>query len=123
MRLPAINDHRLEQIIGRLLQTGVLTAVVIVAVGGAKWLTESRALPADRKVFVGEPADLESVAGTISRAGRLDAQGLIQLGLLVLIATPIARVIFSVYAFWREGDRLYIAITCVVLGMLLVSLV
>ena len=47
--------------------------------------------------------------------------GLIQLGILVLIATPIARVGFSIYGFWLERDRLYVAITWFVLLLLLVG--
>jgi uncharacterized membrane protein len=48
--------------------------------------------------------------------------GILQLGLLLLIATPIARVIFSVFAFALEGDRMYVAFTLVVLTVLLYSL-
>ena len=47
---------------------------------------------------------------------------LIQLGLLVLIATPIARVILSVFVFLYERDWPYVFITLVVLGILLYSL-
>ncbi len=47
---------------------------------------------------------------------------IMQLGLLLLIATPIARVVFSVLAFAREGDRMYVAFTLIVLAVLLYSL-
>ncbi|MDQ6800292.1 MAG: DUF1634 domain-containing protein [Acidobacteriota bacterium] len=40
-------------------------------------------------------------------------------GLIVLIATPVARVVFSIFIFMREGDRLYVAITSAVLLILL----
>lgn len=49
--------------------------------------------------------------------------GLAQAGLIVLIATPVIRVAASVVAFTLEGDRLYAAITLVVLAILLTSLV
>jgi len=45
-----------------------------------------------------------------------------QAGLLVLIATPVVRVMASVVGFVLERDRLYAAITIVVLAILLVSL-
>nr|MBN2278700.1 DUF1634 domain-containing protein [candidate division Zixibacteria bacterium] len=48
--------------------------------------------------------------------------GIIQLGLLFLIATPIARVFFSVFAFFRKRDYLYTLITLIVLIILLFSL-
>ena len=47
---------------------------------------------------------------------------MIQLGLLLLIATPVARVAFSLVAFIRQRDRTYIVITTIVLGLLLYSL-
>jgi uncharacterized membrane protein len=50
------------------------------------------------------------------------ARGLIQLGLLVLILTPIGRVTFSVFAFVYQRDWMYVAITLIVLVLLLTSL-
>lgn len=40
---------------------------------------------------------------------------IIQLGVLVLLATPIARILFSIFGFIEEKDRLYIVITLIVL--------
>jgi uncharacterized membrane protein len=54
------------------------------------------------------------------RNGR--GRGWIQLGLLLLIATPIARVVFSVAGFILERDRLYVTFTLIVLAVLLYSL-
>lgn len=47
---------------------------------------------------------------------------LAQLGLLVLLATPVLRVATSVVAFAMEGDRLYALISGVVLAVLLTSI-
>ncbi|MGZ3959257.1 MAG: DUF1634 domain-containing protein, partial [Flavisolibacter sp.] len=47
---------------------------------------------------------------------------IIQLGVLILIATPVARVAFSIFGFAEEGDRLYIAITLLVLIIILTSM-
>ena len=47
---------------------------------------------------------------------------MIQLGLLVLIATPIARVAFSLVAFALQRDRIYVIVTLIVLAVLLYSL-
>ena len=57
---------------------------------------------------------------TQTRARR--GQAVVMLGLLLLIATPIARVAFSVIAFIVERDRVYVCITILVLALLLVSL-
>lgn len=118
---PPMDDLRLEHIIGGLLRIGVTLAVVIVLCGGMKYLLEPPPQPMDRRTFSGEPRELKNLAGIIKSAAHLDARGLIQLGIVVLIATPIARVIFSVYAFWLEGDRLYVGITLLVLTLLIVG--
>lgn len=117
-----MDDHRLETIIGRLLQVGVAVAVAIVVCGGAPYLIAHRNDPFDRTVFIGEPPELENLSGIVMLAMQLDPRGIIQLGILVLIATPIARVVFSVYAFRMERDRLYVGITLVVLALLVAGL-
>lgn len=119
---PKMTDHRLETIIGRLLQVGVALAVAIVVCGGAAYLIAHRNELADRAVFVGEPAELESLSGILALAAGFDPGGVIQFGILVLIATPIARVVFSIYAFELERDRLYVAITLIVLALLTVGI-
>jgi uncharacterized membrane protein len=60
----------------------------------------------------------EVVAETLAHRG----QGLVMLGLLLLIATPVARVAFSVAAFTFERDWIYVGITILVLTLLLISL-
>ena len=49
-------------------------------------------------------------------------RGIIQFGLVLLIATPVARVAFSVAAFALQRDNTYVAITLIVLAVLLFSL-
>jgi uncharacterized membrane protein len=46
----------------------------------------------------------------------------VQLGVLLLIATPVARVAFSALAFARQRDYTYVALTLFVLAVLLCSL-
>src|SRR6267154_1796982 len=74
------------------------------------------------QVFQGEPEELRTVIGIFHEALALHGRGLIQLGLLILIATPIARVAFSVVAFLYQRDWVYVAVTLMVLGLLVYSL-
>jgi uncharacterized membrane protein len=62
------------------------------------------------------------MSGIVRDALTLRGRGIIQLGLLLLIATPVARVAFSVAAFAFQRDRLYVVVTLVVLAILLYSL-
>jgi uncharacterized membrane protein len=77
----------------------------------------------DYGVFRGEPADLRDVRGIIRDTLALRGRGIIQLGLLLLIATPVARVAFSIFGFAKEGDRLYVVFTLIVFSILLYSLI
>jgi uncharacterized membrane protein len=71
---------------------------------------------------VGEPTDLRTLSGIVKDALAFRGRGLIQLGLLLLIATPLARVAFSVVAFAIQRDRLYVGVTLIVLAVLIYSL-
>ncbi len=74
-------------------------------------------------VFRGEPSDLRSVGSILRDALALRGRGIIQLGLLVLIATPVARVGFSIFGFAEEHDRMYVVVGSIVLLVLAYSLI
>lgn len=116
------NDDRVDQTLGTLLRAGVLLAASVVFAGGVWFLARYGWSAPDYRNFRGEPADLRSVGGILGNAVRGRPTNLIQLGLLLLIATPIARVAFSVFAFAARRDRMYVSITLVVLAVLFSSL-
>jgi uncharacterized membrane protein len=93
-----------------------------VLFGGLLFLIRHATEPADHHAFRGEPADLRNPVGIMRSALDFRARGLIQLGILLLVATPVARVLFSVVAFARQRDSNYVIITLVVLAVLLYSL-
>lgn len=115
-------DERVQQVIGKLLRYGVTLAAVVVLAGGALYLLRHGGEPAEYSVFHGEPSELRHVGGILRGAAALDEFSLIQFGLLLLIATPVSRVAFSMVAFALERDRLYVAITGFVFAVLLFSL-
>ena len=115
-------DQYVEELIGNLLQTGVIVASAVVLLGGAIYLTRHGFSAPQYHVFVGEPTDLRTLSGIVRDALTLQGRGIIQLGLLLLIATPVERVAFSVAAFAIQRDRLYVVVTLMVLAILLYSL-
>ena len=117
-----LSDRRLEAIIGNLLRAGVVIAATITSIGGVIYLGHSGESLAHYRVFQGEPADLRHVKGVLRDASSGDGLGIMQLGLLLLIATPVARVAFSLAAFAVQRDRLYVVVTLVVLGVLTFSM-
>jgi uncharacterized membrane protein len=118
----AWGDKRFEVMMGRLLRFGVIFAAAWVLAGGIHYLVQFGGATPDYKVFRGEPGGLRHPREIIHEAIHLDAPGLIQLGLLLLIATPVARVAFSVIGFALEKDWMYVVITLIVLALLVYSL-
>jgi len=116
------SDQRLEIIIGNLLRIGVGAAAAVVLAGGILYLVKWGSARIDYGTFRGEPANLRSLSGIVHAAAAGQPAGIIQMGLLLLIATPIARVIFSAFGFLKERDYRYVLITLIVLGVLLYSI-
>ena len=118
----AWTDREFDTLLGHVLRAGVLVAATVVLSGGVVYLLRHGYEVPEYRVFRGEPGDLRFVRGIVSDAWSLGGRGLIQLGLLLLIATPIARVMFSVVGFLRQRNWMYVAITLVVLLLLAYSL-
>ena len=116
------SDDRIEQWVATLLRGGVYLAAGVTTLGGIALLVQHGRAIADYRVFHGEPAGLVSLHGVLSGVGRLESHSVAQLGLMLLIATPVARVLVSLVGFLLQRDRLYAAITAVVLAVLLFSL-
>ena len=119
--MPGSTERQFDTVLGTVLRTGVLISAAVVAVGGVVYLTDHAVSTPDYHVFRGEPADLRSVSGIIADAMAFSGRGLIQLGVLALIATPMARVVFSVIGFATQRDWLYVGVTLVVLMLLIYS--
>src|SRR5713226_8609226 len=113
-----MTTEKLDTVVGNLLRAGVALSGAIVLAGGVVYLSRHGGEAPGYHVVRGEPADLRSLHGIIQDAWSLRGRGIIQLGLLLLIATPVARVAYLVYAFGREGDRLYAVVATIVLLML-----
>jgi uncharacterized membrane protein len=112
----------LQLFLGRLLRVGVtLAAAVSASALGLHIATGSAALP-DYSVFRGEPVHERTIRGVLAGVLAREPAALMQLGLMILVATPLARVAFSVIGFALERDRLYVGLTLVVLALLLLGL-
>jgi uncharacterized membrane protein len=115
-------DQRVERIIGVLLQTGVLLSILVALIGMTLYLGRAGRQVADFQVFRGEPFDLRSAPAIVAAALAGRREAIIQLGVVILIATPIARVLLSLVAFALQRDRTYVVVTLIVLVVLLSGL-
>ena len=113
-------DDPLARAVGVVLQVGVAAAAVITAIGGALLLRAHGADIPQFSRFAG-PSPYSTVVGAVRGAAHGDSAALIQTGLFVLIATPIARVVMLLFGFIRARRWLYVVLSTIVLAALAVS--
>ena len=116
------SDEEVDQFLGNLLRAGVIVATIVVVIGGVLFLARHGLQLADRRVFQSEPEELRSIAGIIRGVVAGQPAAIVQLGLVLLIATPVARVAMSLVAFVLQRDRVYVLVTAIVLALLIFSL-
>ena len=116
-------DERIDRGIGVILRTGVMLAALFVAAGGIYYLAGHAATPPSFAHFQGAPPAFTHIRSIAKGATSLDPLFIIQLGLIVLMATPVVRVIACAVGFAWEKDWTYVVVSLIVLAALLVSLV
>jgi uncharacterized membrane protein len=116
-----MSDERIDLIIGNLLRIAVIVSAIFVFAGAVIYLWRHGLEMPDFGVFSGVPKNLRGLKEIMDSAWRIRSVGIIQLGLLLLIFTPVARVAFSVIAFLLERDYMYVVFTLIVLTVLLLS--
>ncbi|MDZ8108323.1 MAG: DUF1634 domain-containing protein [Nostoc sp. DedQUE12a] len=123
------SEQQLEYLLSNLLKYGVLIASAVVLLGGILYLIHHGAEPARYQFFRGEPLQFRSPVGVVQAVlsgsdayDGLRLRGIIQLGLLLLIATPILRVVISLLAFLIKREFIYVIVTLLVLASLTYSL-
>lgn len=115
-------ERDVEIIIGQLLRYGVILSSSIVIIGGLIYLYRHGHEIENYSQFDGEPLWFTSISGVIDGVLLGKGRAIIQLGVVVLIATPILRVAFSVLAFLMERDYLYVFISLLVLSIIIFSM-
>jgi uncharacterized membrane protein len=115
-------DKRLENAMGNLLRIGLMIASGVVLIGGIVFIVRHGSEHPDYRVFRSQPLDLRTLSGIMSEASQGSGRGIIQLGILLLLATPLARVIAALIGFAIEKDRLYVIISAIVLAVLCFSI-
>jgi uncharacterized membrane protein len=115
-------DTDIQSIIGWVLRIGVLVSMAIVFVGGLIYLSRHGHEMANFQLFKGIPKFIQTEPGIVDGILNFRGRAIIQAGIILLIATPIMRIIFSAIGFVLERDYLYIGITIIVLGIIFFSM-
>ena len=118
-----LTDKQVEGFIGQVLRAGTLLSSAVTAVGIGLYLLRKGSTKPDYRVFHAANGKLLSFHHLLSNVVHGEPFAIIQLGILLLIATPVARVAFLVGAFALERDRMYVAVSGIVLVVLLFSLI
>ncbi|WP_255351438.1 DUF1634 domain-containing protein [Dysgonomonas sp. BGC7] len=122
-------ERDMELLIGKLLRYGVMLACGITLLGGVIYLFQNHGVSMthykptpDDMPFPGVEFYLREITTIIPRVLSFDGAAIIQLGVCVLIATPILRVAFSVIGFLIEKDYMYVVITLIVLCIIVANM-
>lgn len=118
-----MRSRNIELNMSALLITGVFISGVVVLIGGIIYLYQNKYITSNYNVFIGEPERLRNFYEITRGAFHFQGRALIQFGVLLLIATPVARVLFAVIGFFLEKDKLYTLISLIVLAILMTSLI
>lgn len=116
-------DTDMQLLLGRVLRAGTVMSICIVFFGGVIYLYRHGMAVANYNKFTGVPYFVQHTHVLIAGAFNLKGQAIIQLGIILLIATPILRVIFSTVGFVLEKDYMYVGISLLVLLIIFMSMV
>jgi uncharacterized membrane protein len=116
---PTKSEEILTSVLSKLLKYGVLSATAVVLLGGILYLIDHGNEPVKYQVFQGITPELRSPTKIVNAAISGNSQGIIQIGLLLLVATPILRVIISFLTFLWQRELIYVIITGLVLVILI----
>ena len=113
---------KMEARIAKLLIVGVTLAGMLVALGGAVYLLRHGGEQPHYQIFRGEPSDLRTMRGVLGEAMHLSGRGIVQIGLVLLVAVQLARVALTAWLFAVQRDRIFLGISLGILALLAYSL-
>jgi len=119
MRRKHFTDLDLNRSVGNLLRIGVVLSVAVSLIGFVKLFIEGFKMPKNYE-------DLEVANERVfyyfwKSLTHFEGMGIIQLGILLLIFTPVVRIIFALIGYLKERDYTYVIISFIVLGIITFS--
>lgn len=118
--LPTAHKRDLEASLANLLTAGTAIAAIVLLVGLVIYLLRDHGTHLDFKEFVAR--NQSGVFGVFREAAQMNGASVMQLGVVLLILTPVTRVLFTLFAFLYKRDWMYVVVTVIVLGVLLYGL-
>ena len=114
-------DVDLNRSVGNLLRLGIVLAVTTSIIGFVKLFLEGFKMPR-KYTMLNMGTSSEKVWGhfweTLCKG---EGMAIIQLGILMLIFTPLMRIIFALIGYLKEKDYTYVIISSIVLAIMAIS--
>ncbi len=114
-------DVDLNRSVGNLLRLGVILSVIISLIGFVKLFTEGFKMPKKYKLLEIGTSSEKVWSQFWETLCKGEGMAIIQLGILILIFTPLMRIIFALIGYLKEKDYLYVLISSIVLAIMAVS--
>ncbi len=114
------HKHDLEATLATLLTGGTAISAIVLLVGVVLYLRQDHATTLNFRTFT--PTEQGSVVSVFAQSTRLDGASIMQLGVVLLILTPVSRVLLTLVAFLFKRDWLYVVVTLIVSSVLIYGL-
>jgi len=101
-------DSNVKTVLYKILIAGILCAIIFLIIG----LITLSSTPG---VDITEELSLEELIEEITS---LSAMGILGIGILLIIATPLIRILTTTIVFFKERDRFLVAISLIVLAII-----
>jgi len=114
-------DIDLNRSVGNLLRLGVILSVITSLIGFIKLFMEGFQMPRKYKLLDMGTSSEKVWSHFWETLCKGDGMAIIQLGILMLIFTPLMRIIFALIGYLKEKDYVYVVISSIVLAIMAVS--
>jgi len=117
----SFQDKDVQGLVGNLLRIGVIAAMTVVIAGMILYVYHNGNERVHYSAFEasGHRGGIATIFDGIAKG---ESSAIIELGVMLLIATPIARILFALIGYWLEKDYLYTFIALVILIIMAISI-
>lgn len=115
-------DKDIQIILGTLLRIGIMVSVSMILLGAFVYLLIDGDAKVDYAYFSPGHSPYSNIVSIAVGVSQFKGLALVQCGVVMLIFTPVLRVVFSIFSFIIERDYLYVCIGLLVLAIILFSL-
>jgi uncharacterized membrane protein len=112
-----------QKIVGNLLRYGVWISLSVAFIGGIVYLLHHGSDIENYSVFKENDQNIfEVIAAVYNGVVQVRGESIIFFGIVLLFLTPVFRVLLSLFSFLLEKDYLYVVITTIVIGIIIMSI-